>query len=123
MEQRTDSYGEREACPLYTAIAVISGRWKPMILQRLMRGPHGFGELERAMPRVTRKVLREQLRQLQRDGLVSRRTLTPARLGVRYQLTPYAKTLNPVFGSLLEWGVRHLKRADAAHGTRVTPPA
>jgi DNA-binding HxlR family transcriptional regulator len=93
-----------------------------MILRRLAREPHGFGELHRAMPRVTTKVLREQLRQLEADGLVARRPLDPAYLGVRYQLTPYAKTLNPVFTTLLRWGVRHLQRIDAANGTRVSPP-
>ena len=122
MDQRADSYREREACPLYTAIAVISGRWKPMILQRLARGPHGFGELQRAMPRVTAKVLREQLRQLTADGLVTRQALEPTHLGVRYRLTPYARTLDPVFIALLQWGVRHLRRRDAANGTRVAPP-
>ena len=91
MDELADSYREREACPLYTAIGVISGRWKPMILQRLAKGPHGFGELQRAMPRVTAKVLREQLRQLQADGLVTRRALSPAQRGVRFQLTPYAR--------------------------------
>ncbi|HYB94184.1 MAG TPA: helix-turn-helix domain-containing protein [Vicinamibacterales bacterium] len=115
-------YREREACPLYTAIGVISGRWKPMILQRLARRPHGFGELQRSMPRITRKVLTEQLRQLQADGLVARRAMTPARLGVRYAQTPYARTLNPVFAALLEWGVQHLRRRDAAAGTRIMPP-
>ena len=121
MDHQPDSYREREACPLYTAIGVISGRWKPMILQRLARGPHGFGELKRAMPRVTAKVLRAQLRQLQADGLVSRRVLTPARLGVRYQLTPYAKGLNPVFNALLQWGLTHLER-NAAQATRIAAP-
>ena len=123
MQQQNNIYEERDACPLYTAIGVISGRWKPMILQRLARGPLGFGALQRAMPRVTRKVLREQLRQLEADNLVARRALTPARLGVRYQLTPYAKTLNPVFNQLLKWGSAHLERGDTANGTRVAPPA
>ena len=122
MEHAPDSYRERDACPLYTAIGVVSGRWKPMILQRLGSGPLGFGELRRAMPRVTAKVLREQLRQLQADGLVIRRTLTPVHRGVRYQLTPYARTLNPVFSALLHWGVKHLARTDAARGTRISPP-
>ena len=116
-------YQERDACPVYTAIGVISGRWKPMVLQRLARRPHGFGELRRAMPRVTAKVLRAQLRQLQADRLVTRRVLTPSTLGVRYQLTPYAKSLNPVFNALLKWGTQHLERADAPHATRVTPPS
>jgi DNA-binding HxlR family transcriptional regulator len=123
MDDQADSYREREVCPLYTAIGVVSGRWKPMILQRLGSGPLGFGELQRAMPRVTAKVLREQLRQLQADDLVTRRALKPVHRGVRYQLTPYAKTLNPVFNALLQWGVKHLGRADAASGTRISPPA
>ena len=123
MDDPADSYHEREACPLYTAIGVVSGRWKPMILQRLGSGPLGFGELQRAMPRVTAKVLREQLRQLQADGLVTRQALKPVHRGVLYQLTPYAKTLDPVFNALLHWGVNHLGRADAANGTRISPPA
>ena len=121
--QQQDSYSERSACPLYTAIGVVSGRWKPMIIQRLARGPHGFGELQRAMPRVTAKVLREQLRQLQADGIVKRRALEPARLGVRYALTPYAKTLDPVFGALVRWGLQHLEKHDTALGTRIARPA
>jgi DNA-binding HxlR family transcriptional regulator len=123
VDHLADSYREREVCPLYTAIGVVSGRWKPMILQRLGSGPLGFGELQRAMPRVTAKVLREQLRQLQADDLVTRRALTPVHRGVRYQLTPYAKTLNPVFNALLRWGVKHLARNDAANGTRISRPA
>ncbi len=123
MDHPADSYREREVCPLYTAIGVISGRWKPMILQRLGSEPRGFGELQRAMPRVTAKVLREQLRQLQADDLVTRRALTPVHRGVRYQLTPYAETLHPVFNALLQWGVNHLARSDAANGTRISPPA
>ena len=122
MKQQDDSYRERDSCPLYTAIGVVSGRWKPMILQRLGSGPLGFGELQRAMPRVTAKVLREQLRQLHADGLVTRRALTPVHRGVRYQLTPYAKTLNPVFDALFHWGVRHLAR-NAESGTRISSPA
>ena len=123
MDQNGDSYRERDGCPLYTAIGVVSGRWKPMLLQRLAGGPLGFGELQRSMPRVTAKVLREQLRQLQADDLITRRVLTPAHRGVRYQLTPYAKTLNPVFNALLQWGVRHLARSSAASGTRIASPA
>ena len=57
---REDIYQERAACPVYTAIGVIEGRWKPMIFQRLALHPHGFGELRRAMPSVSIKVLREQ---------------------------------------------------------------
>jgi DNA-binding HxlR family transcriptional regulator len=123
MAEHDTIYQERHACPLYTAIGVISGRWKPMILQRLADEPHGFGELQRAMPRITRKVLTEQLRQLQADGLVQRRALSPSRLGVQYSLTEYAVTLNPVFNTLLAWGIQHLARKEASRGTRLSRPA
>lgn len=93
-----------------------------MILQRLGSRPVGFGELQRAMPRVTAKVLREQLRQMQADGLVSRQQLVPARLGVRYRVTAYGRTLHPVFTTLMRWGVRHLARAGVQYGTMVKPP-
>jgi DNA-binding HxlR family transcriptional regulator len=118
----TDTREERHACPLYTAIGVIEGRWKPMLFQRLARAPHGFGELRRAMPGVASKVLCEQLRQMQNDGLVARRPLSPVHHGVRYELTTYGLTLGPVFQVLWEWGLTHLERPHAARGTLVKPP-
>jgi DNA-binding HxlR family transcriptional regulator len=118
----TESDRERSACPLYTAIGVIEGRWKPMLYQRLAARPQGFGELRRSMPGVAAKVLREQLRQMQADGLVSREPLAPARLGVRYSVTAYGRTLGPVFEALWRWGRRHLARPGAAEGTLVVPP-
>lgn len=73
------------------------------------------------MPRVTAKVLRAQLRQLEADGLVARSAPGPTWLGVRYQLTAYAKTLNPVFEALLHWGSRHLSHP-RPNMTRIVPP-
>jgi DNA-binding HxlR family transcriptional regulator len=104
------SYVERDRCPLYTTMRVIEGRWKPMICRRLGERSHGFGELHRAMPGVTAKVLRQQLRQLEADGVVARAVRQPPRLRVRYRLTPYGRTLGPVFEALWTWGVRHLAR-------------
>jgi DNA-binding HxlR family transcriptional regulator len=93
-----------------------------MIFQRLSERPHGFGELRRAMPRVTTKVLREQLRQMIADDLVVCERLTPTRLGVRYTVTAYGRSLGPVFEALWRWGRRHLARPDARRGTMVVPP-
>ena len=120
--RRETSPQERAGCPLYTAIGVIEGRWKPMLFQRLADRPHGFGELRRAMPGVAPKVLREQLRQMQADDLVSRLALGPAHAGVLYGLTPYGRTLGPVFDALWKWGSNHLAREDARRGTIVQPP-
>jgi DNA-binding HxlR family transcriptional regulator len=118
-----DAYQERAACPLYTAIGVIEGRWKPMIFQRLSERPRGFAELRRAMPRITTKVLREQLRQMLADDLILREELAPKHLGVRYRVTPYGQTLGPVFESLWLWGTSHLARTGSGRGTLVAAPA
>ena len=87
-----NAYAERAACPLYTAIAVIEGRWKPMVFQRLLERPRGFEELRRAIPSVTTKVLREQLWQMMADELRTRDELTPNRLGVRYPNSAFVTT-------------------------------
>src|SRR5262245_14894924 len=119
MNETRSAYDERAACPLYTAIAVIEGRWKPMILQRLSEHPRGFGELRRAMPRVTTKVLREQLRQLIADDLVARGPRGGASHGIaRYEVTSHGQSLGPVLESLWRWGRQHLEHPRAAGGTR-----
>lgn len=110
------SYVERERCPIYTPIQVIEGRWKPMIFRRLGDGALGFGDLRRSMPGVTIKVLRQHLRQLEVDGVVTRSVRHKPTLQVRYQLTPHGRTLGPVFETLWAWGVQHLTRAEAAAG-------
>ncbi len=118
MNKIAPSYVERDKCPLYTAIQVIEGRWKPMILQRLGTGALGFGELRRSMTGVTTKVLRQQLRQLEVDGLISRSA--PARPGLRvlFDLTPHGRTLGSVFECLWSWGVMHLSHMRGSEVSR-----
>ena len=119
---QADVRRERAACPLYTAIGVIEGRWKPMLYQRLGRRTSGFGELHRAMPGISRKVLTEQLRQMESDDLIARRELGDRLGSVQYELTAHGETLMPVFTALWSWGTRHLARSGAERGTRVHPP-
>ena len=57
-------------CPVETTLAVIGGKWKPLILWRLKSGVWRFGELQRLVPGVTRKMLTQHLRELERDGIV-----------------------------------------------------
>jgi DNA-binding HxlR family transcriptional regulator len=107
---------ERERCPVYTAIQVIAGKWKPMICRHLTeRGPLGLGELLRAMPGLTAKVLRQHLRQMETAGLITRSVRSnPVR--VHYRLTSHGRTLGPVFETLWVWGTRHLARLVANGG-------
>jgi DNA-binding HxlR family transcriptional regulator len=121
-EDKPDVRQERAACPLYTAIGVIEGRWKPMLFQRLGRQASGFGELHRAMPGISRKVLTEQLRQMECDDLVARRETGDNLGSVEYSLTLYGESLMPVFTALWQWGTAHLARPGAERGTLVSPP-
>lgn len=111
MSQSGASHVERGQCPVYTAIRVIEGRWKPMIFRRLGGGSLGFGELRRSMPGGTVKVLRQHLRQLEADGVVARTVRHKPTLSVRYRITPHGRTLGPVFETPWEWGVAHLARS------------
>ena len=79
-----------------------------MIFRRLSEGPLGFGVLRKTMPGVTTKVLRQQLRELEADGLVARSVREKPALQVKYQITPHGETLGPVFETLWTWGTLHL---------------
>ena len=119
MGKNGTSHIERDRCPLYTAICVIQGRWKPMIFRRLGEGSPGFGELRRTMPGVTTKVLRQQLRELEADCLVTRSVQKKPALQVKYQISPHGQTLGPVFETLWTWGTIHLAHVeDAAISSR-----
>jgi DNA-binding HxlR family transcriptional regulator len=116
MNEQAASYIERGQCPVYAAIQVIEGRWKPMIYRRLGDSALGFGELRRTMPGVTIKVLRQHLRQLESAGIVDRCVdYKPTR--VMYRLTEHGRTLGPIFETLWAWGTMHLARS----GTKAIP--
>lgn len=114
MSKHSAIYVERDQCPVYTAIHVIEGRWKPMIVRRLGDGALGFGELRRTMPGVTIKVLRQHLRQLEAERIVTRSAEPRPKLRVRYRLTQHGLTLGPVFETLWAWGRVHLEHLEDA---------
>ena len=82
-------------CPVRATIDVIEGKWKPILVNALKLAPLRFGQLQRHPPEATRKVLTEQLRELQEDQIVSRRTFGHTWEGVDYELTVYGRTLVP----------------------------
>jgi len=104
-----------EDCPVKSALDVIGGKWKPSILRELKDQPRRFGELRRALPGVRHKVLTEQLRQLEQEGILSHTVLPGKIVQSEYRLTPYGETLRPALNALAEWGITHRERA-AAHG-------
>ena len=91
---------------LLTAINVIGGKWKTIILYMLYDQTLRFGELKKSIPNITQKMLTQQLRELEVDGLVTRVAYNEIPPRVEYSLTEYAKELGPILGQLCEWGSR-----------------
>lgn len=101
-------------CPLRTAVGAIGGRWKPLVMLYLLQKPHGFGELKRACDDVANKTLATQLRELERDGLISRTVNDDARRSVSYAPTEDGIAIQPVIRALVTWGNSRLAAAKAA---------
>jgi DNA-binding HxlR family transcriptional regulator len=104
-------------CPLRTAVGAIGGRWKPLVLHYLLKNSLGFGELSRACDGVSNKTLATQLRELERDGLISRTVCSDARRSVRYAPTEDGMAMQSVIRALVEWGNRRLEQARLARAT------
>jgi DNA-binding HxlR family transcriptional regulator len=94
-------------CLVRTTVDVIEGKWKPIILFALKGGPRRFGELRREVPEAAQKVLTEQLRELEADGILARKVKAGKTPEVLYSLTSYGRTLMPILWALAEWGRRH----------------
>lgn len=95
-------------CPVGVALNIFRGRWKADVLYRLCAGTAGFGELQRQLPGVTRAMLASTLRDLERDGVVSRREFADGKVKrTEYTLTDNGKDLYPVFYALMKWGWEH----------------
>nr|WP_235937796.1 helix-turn-helix domain-containing protein [Pseudoroseicyclus tamaricis] len=85
-------------------LKIIGGRWKLLILFELFPGrPRRFSELERALPGVSQKMLTQQLRQLEEDGLVHRQIYPEVPPRVEYSLTDWGQSLCPQLDGLLAW--------------------
>ncbi len=98
-------------CPVKATIDVIGGKWKPLILRCLKDRPRRFSELRRLIEGATQKVLTEQLRELEQDGIVERKAygLTPP-LKVEYSFSEYGETLRPILVLMCDWGLEHRAR-------------
>lgn len=91
-------------CGLDAAVAVVGGKWKPLILWALHEGPLRFGKLRRTVPGVSEKMLTQQLRELEGDGIVHREVYREVPPRVEYSLTPLGQSLNAALLPLGDWG-------------------
>jgi DNA-binding HxlR family transcriptional regulator len=99
---------QRANCPVERTLEVIGGRWKVLILRELFPGVKRFGQLHRALHGITQKMLTQQLREMEEDGIIHREVYLQVPPKVEYSLTHLGESLKPIIDAMHEWGVRHL---------------
>jgi DNA-binding HxlR family transcriptional regulator len=92
----------RDYCPIAASVEVLGDRWNPLIIRELMVGAGGFNEIHRGIPRVSRTLLAQRLREFERRGLIKHETSQPGRRGV-YTLTAAGQALTPIVWSMGAW--------------------
>ena len=95
-------------CSVEASISLIDGKWKSVVLFHLMDGTMRFGEIGRVVPQVTQRVLTNQLRELEADGLVHREVYPQVPPKVEYSLTELGRSLRPIIMALKVWGDENL---------------
>ncbi|HEY0535015.1 MAG TPA: helix-turn-helix domain-containing protein [Actinoplanes sp.] len=107
---------KRYSCPVELTVDIIGGRWRTVILARLKEGVHRYGELRRLVPGISEKMLTQRLRELEADGLVTRRDHGSVPPHVEYDLTDEGRTLVPVLQAMYDWGAARAARTGTDAG-------
>ena len=100
-------------CGLDVPLAVIGGKWKPLILYHARSGPKRFGDLKRLVAGISEKVLIQQLRELVAAQVLTRHDYQQVPPKVEYAITAFGETLVEALLPLCEWGMRHRIRVEA----------
>ena len=95
-------------CPVDAILGVIGGKYKPIILFHLMDGTLRFSELRKFLPQATPKMLTQQLRELEADGIIHREVYPVVPPKTEYSLTDFGRTMSPVLNAMCEWGKEHM---------------
>jgi DNA-binding HxlR family transcriptional regulator len=101
-------------CPVTRTVEYIGGRWKPIIIFLLIEKPLRFGKLAMFMPAISKKILTQQLRELEEDGIVIRHVFKEVQLRVEYELSETGKSLLPLMMAMKEWGKTMLPKLNNA---------
>lgn len=96
----------KTGCAVEATLAVVGGRWKPVLLFHLLEGRKRFGELCRTVPNATQRMITLQLRELEADGIVARHVFAQVPPRVEYELTDLGLSLEPLLLQMRDWGDR-----------------
>jgi DNA-binding HxlR family transcriptional regulator len=104
-------------CGLEAALDVIGGKWKVLVLWALRSEAQRFGELRRSVEGISEKMLIQHLKEMQADGIVTRKDFKEVPPRVEYALTPFGNSLYAALAPLCEWGTLHMKRIEVRKET------
>ena len=96
---------ELPACPVEITMGLIGEKWKVLIIRDLLTGTKRFGELKKSVTGITQKVLTNNLRQMEADGLIKRKVYAEVPPRVEYSLTKTGLSLKPILDSMVSWGI------------------
>jgi DNA-binding HxlR family transcriptional regulator len=109
------SYETQLTCPVHRTIALMGDKWKILVFTALSEGPLRFGQIQRALEGVTAKVLTRQLRDLEKDGFLTRTVHAEVPPRVEYALTDLGRSFLPVVRKLKDWAAAHADELMARH--------
>lgn len=96
---------DENSCPVTATMQVLGGKWKAILINAIyLTSPARFGELKRSVKGITQSMLTSQLRELEDDGIISRKIYAEIPPRVEYTLTEFGLTLSPILQSMAEWG-------------------
>ncbi len=107
--------GKKYNISVEATLEVIGGKWKTVILCHLTHGTKRTSELRRLMPNITQKMLTQQLRELETDGVINRIVYNQVPPKVEYELSEYGWSLQDILDSLCHWGEMHIEKV---HGDK-----
>lgn len=96
---------ELPECPVATTVQLIGNKWKLLIIRNLLAAPQRFGELKKGVPGISQKVLTDNLRALEEDGLINREIFAEVPPRVVYSLSELGQTLRPILDAMRDWGL------------------
>lgn len=120
---KTEIGNATASCPVETTLKVIGGKWKVLIIYFLLEDTKRFGELARCLGRISPRTLSQQLRELEEDGIVTRKDYGEIPPKVEYTLSSLGCTLSPILYAMADWGaVLEVKQGKTKRISRNSSP-
>ncbi|MCH4008731.1 winged helix-turn-helix transcriptional regulator [Companilactobacillus sp.] len=109
---KKNNFDVNEICPCTITIAMLSSKWKILIMRELLKGTERFGDLKRNVIGVSQKMLTQSLREMERDGLVNRKIYPEVPPRVEYKLTNVGESMRQIILMLDGWGTKYIEEND-----------